>query len=176
MSRSSRAVGYCESVECRDYLKGVFLLEHGDTFWCPQCRSVGFIERETTKVEGDSDVFGQVIVEFNYDPCQKRYCELAIVEDENMSLESSTMRVKSPLVRTEKRALKIAESVLANLAMGATVSEGLRIKEIVLSFDDSLDKLKNDLKVVESRWLNSPFYKKVVSTSSGPEFKKREKE
>ena len=35
-----RGVGYCENTDCEDYAKGVFLLNHGDTFYCPRCRQL----------------------------------------------------------------------------------------------------------------------------------------
>ena len=41
MARMKRGVGYCENTECEDYAKGVFLLNHGDTFYCPRCRQLG---------------------------------------------------------------------------------------------------------------------------------------
>ena len=46
MARMRRGVGYCESTQCEDYVKGVFLLNHGDTFYCPRCRQLGKIENE----------------------------------------------------------------------------------------------------------------------------------
>ena len=39
MARMKRGVGYCENTECEDYAKGVFLLNHGDTFYCPAAGS-----------------------------------------------------------------------------------------------------------------------------------------
>ena len=41
MGHMKRGVGYCENTECEDYAKGVFLLNHGDTFYCPRCRQLG---------------------------------------------------------------------------------------------------------------------------------------
>jgi len=38
MASMKRGVGYCENTDCEDYAKGVFLLNHGDTFYCPRCR------------------------------------------------------------------------------------------------------------------------------------------
>ena len=38
MASMKRGVGYCENTDCEDYAKGVFLLNHGDTFYCPRCQ------------------------------------------------------------------------------------------------------------------------------------------
>ena len=46
-----RGVGYCENTECEDYAKGVFLLNHGDTFYCPRCRQLGKVEKERGIIE-----------------------------------------------------------------------------------------------------------------------------
>ena len=45
MGRMKRGVGYCGETECEDYAKGVFLLNHGDTFYCPRCRVLGKVEK-----------------------------------------------------------------------------------------------------------------------------------
>ena len=49
MARMKRGVGYCENTECEDYAKGVFLLNHGDTFYCPRCRQLGKVEKALVK-------------------------------------------------------------------------------------------------------------------------------
>ena len=46
MASMKRGVGYCENTDCEDYAKGVFLLNHGDTFYCPRCRQLGKEVRE----------------------------------------------------------------------------------------------------------------------------------
>ena len=46
MASMKRGVGYCENTDCEDYAKGVFLLNHGDTFYCPRCRQLGKVEKE----------------------------------------------------------------------------------------------------------------------------------
>ena len=63
-----RGVGYCENTDCEDYAKGVFLLNHGDTFYCPRCRQLGKVEKERGFYTGNSDIFKEVRVEYNFDP------------------------------------------------------------------------------------------------------------
>jgi ribosomal protein S27AE len=76
-----RGVGYCENTECEDYAKGVFLLNHGDTFYCPRCRQLGKVEKERGFYTGNSDIFKEVRVEYNFDPVHGIYREIAIVRD-----------------------------------------------------------------------------------------------
>ena len=63
-----RGVGYCENTDCEDYAKGVFLLNHGDTFYCPRCRQLGKVEKERGFYTGNTDIFKEVRVEYNFDP------------------------------------------------------------------------------------------------------------
>ena len=54
-----RAVGYCENIGsrehggCEDFGKGVFLLNHGDTFYCPRCREIGLVVTEKGKLKAN---------------------------------------------------------------------------------------------------------------------------
>ncbi len=84
MARMKRGVGYCENTDCEDYAKGVFLLNHGDTFYCPRCRQLGKVEKERGFYTGSSDIFKEVRVEYNYDPIHGIYREIAIVRDESL--------------------------------------------------------------------------------------------
>jgi hypothetical protein len=115
MARMRRGVGYCENSQCEDYVKGVFLLNHGDTFYCPRCRQLGKIENERGFYTGYSDIFKEVRVEYNFDPINNLYREIAIVRDESLWGRNNVYTLQSPLIKTEKRALKVAEAILANL-------------------------------------------------------------
>jgi hypothetical protein len=146
---SKRAVGYCYNNPCDDVSKGVFLLNHGDTFYCPRCRLPGTVEREVGEVKGEGSFFRQVRVEFNYNPQVKKYLEAGIVAIENVS-EGNTYTLRSPLIKTEQRALKVAEQVLANLnCYGHNPSDTTPTQELILMLDDdresftrSCDKLR----------------------------------
>lgn len=146
--KMSRSVGYCKDTECEDYAKGTFLINHGDTFWCPRCKKIGFIEAEAGTSTGDWGIYKEVRIEYNYDPTERRYRELAIVRDESLWGRNNVYTLKSPLIRTEKRALKVAESMLANLNMQEHplgLGEIPRTQELILSFDVSPEKFSEEI-------------------------------
>lgn len=142
MQEVKRGVGYCENTECADYARGVFLLNHGGQFYCPRCRALGRTEKERGFCAGNADVFREVRVEYNFDPVDSVYREIAIVRDESLWGPSNVYTLQSPLIKTEKRALKVAEAILANLnhyRWAAKSDELPRTTELVLSFDEPLE-------------------------------------
>jgi ribosomal protein S27AE len=145
MASMKRGVGYCENTDCEDYAKGVFLLNHGDTFYCPRCRQLGKVEKERGFYTGNSDIFKEVRVEYNFDPINGVYREIAIVRDESLWGRNNVYTLQSPLIKTEKRALKVAEAILANLNRYRGLLNGdeiPRTTEIILSFDDSFEEFQ----------------------------------
>ena len=155
MARMRRGVGYCESTQCEDYVKGVFLLNHGDTFYCPRCRQLGKIENERGFYSGYSDVFKEVRVEYNFDPINNVYREIAIVRDESLWGRNNVYTLQSPLIKTEKRALKVAEAILANLNRYRGLMDGddiPRTTEIILSFDDDFTEFQRKLQKLAEEW------------------------
>jgi hypothetical protein len=133
-----RAVGYCIKIECEDYSKGVFLLNHGKTFYCPRCREIGYVMAEEGFATGDKEIFKEVRVAFNYDPINDKFRETAIVRDESLWGRCNTYTLNSPLIKTEKRALKVAEAILANLNRFGIGDGGVpKTNETLISFDDS---------------------------------------
>ncbi len=143
-----RGVGYCENTDCEDYAKGVFLLNHGDTFYCPRCRQLGKVEKERGFYTGNSDIFKEVRVEYNFDPINGIYREIAIVRDESLWGRNNVYTLQSPLIKTEKRALKVAEAILANLNRYRGLLNGddiPRTTEIILSFDESFEEFQKKL-------------------------------
>jgi hypothetical protein len=155
MARPTRGVGYCQNTCCEDFGKGVFLLNHAGAFTCPDCRRAGRIEHETGCFTGDSHVFREVRVEYSYDPETNVYRDVAIVRDTSLWESSSAYTLRSPLVRTEKRALKVAEALLANLNRAASVIDRDEIpcaSEAVLSFDDGLATFTERLARLAREW------------------------
>ena len=153
-----RGVGYCENTDCEDYAKGVFLLNHGNTFYCPRCRQLGFSEPERGFYTGTSDIFKEVRVEYNYDPINKVYREIAIVRDESLWGRCNVYTLQSPLIKTEKRGLKVAESILANLNRYRGLLNGdeiPRTTEQLLSFDDSRGDFVRKLQQLAGEWEKS---------------------
>ncbi len=160
-----RAVGYCKNAGgagedgCEDFAKGVFLLNHGETFYCPRCRQLGEIQPERGFQERRDDApFKEVRVEFNYDPSSKAFREIAIVRDEAIWGIGSKYTLLSPLIKTEKRALKVAEAILANLQRYSDLLNGddiPRTTEIVISFDEDLDVFATKMKRLGEEWEKS---------------------
>lgn len=144
-----RAIGYCRNSGCEDCNRGIFLLNHGPAFYCPRCRELGLVEHEKGSYTGTSDVFKEVRVEYNFDPNYKVYMATAIVRDESLWGRNNVYTLQSPLIKTEARALKVAESVLSNLNIMPSLGmgEGIpRTAEVVLSFDDSPEDFKRSVK------------------------------
>lgn len=155
MARPSRGVGYCQNPRCEDYGKGVFLLNHGAAFSCPDCRHPGRVERENGQAQGESRVFREVRVEYNYDPELDLYRDIAIVQDVSLWGPTSSYTLRSPLVRTEKRALKVAEAILANLNRATDGPIGDEIPtsaETVLNLDSPRDEFLRKLEVLAHEW------------------------
>ena len=155
MASMKRGVGYCENTDCEDYAKGVFLLNHGDTFYCPRCRQLGKVEKERGFYTGNSDVFKEVRVEYNFDPINGVYREIGIVRDESLWGRNNVYTLQSPLIKTEKRALKVAEAILANLNRYRGMLSGddiPRTTEIILSFDDDFPEFSKKLTQLSKEW------------------------
>jgi ribosomal protein S27AE len=155
MASMKRGVGYCENTDCEDYAKGVFLLNHGDTFYCPRCRQLGKVEKERGFYTGNTDIFKEVRVEYNFDPINSVYREIAIVRDESLWGRNNVYTLQSPLIKTEKRALKVAEAILANLNRYRGLLNGddiPRTTEIILSFDEPFEEFSRKLEQLSREW------------------------
>jgi hypothetical protein len=165
-----RGVGYCmntgslENEGCEDYAKGVFLLNHGNTFYCPRCRQIGLMVKETGSAEfgANSAPFKEVRCEFNYDPCTAKFREIAIVRDEAIWGTGSKYTLLSPLIKTEKRALKVAEAILANLQRYSDLVNGDEIPrstEVLVSLDEDLEVVTKKLNALGKLWEDSTLAK-----------------
>ena len=156
-----RAVGYCEQDQCDDYCKGVFLLNHGQTFMCPRCREEGAIIPEKGSYSGTSNVFKEVRVEYNWDNVNHEFREIAIVRDESLWGRCNTYTLKSPLIKTERRGLKVAEAILSNLNKFSNMTdldngEIPGTLETLLNFDNSPEVFKASLDKLAEELLKSP--------------------
>ncbi|MCI0673588.1 MAG: hypothetical protein L0Y64_24320 [Myxococcaceae bacterium] len=110
-----RAVGYCTATSCQDYAKGVFLLNFGDNFHCPRCRNLGTLECERGFASSnESQDFREVRMEYNFDAITRSYREVLILVDEEME-GGATYTFQTPVIKTERRAEKVATAILANL-------------------------------------------------------------
>lgn len=147
MAFTSRAVGFCYNTECADYLKGVFLLNYGLTFYCPLCRGLGeIVQEERIDHPADNGLYTKVEVEFDYDTLGRKYKSRAIVRIEGSAGQGSYV-YRSPLVKTERRALKIGEQVLC--ALNAGLPKDRLTQEKTLTFDCTRDDFKAQMEDLE---------------------------
>ena len=154
----SRGVGFCMDSKCEEHAKGVFLLNHGDKYICSRCKYTGFLEVERSYFEGEGGVFKEVRVEFDFHPLKLRYNSLAIVRDDSIWEQGNVYYLLSPLIKTEKRALKIAESLLSNLQRFPNIEQGEMVttQEIIISLDDDKEEYRKQLKRLYEKLQGSP--------------------
>jgi len=140
--------------ECPDYAKGVFLI-NASQFKCTKCNSQTHVVGEVAQILNDSKMFREVRVEFNYDPLALRYRDVALVrnEDEDLPKDANVLTVFSPLIKTDKRALRVAESYLAQMSLTpATKGDDVpHIRETLLNFDKPMNEVKRELEELHYR-------------------------
>jgi hypothetical protein len=150
-----KAVGYCTDTDCEDVFKGIFLLNHGDYYYCARCRKLGMMEEENSKVSGFGYKFTECRVEFSFDPLERCYRSVAIVKEEGKeAIQGRTYTLYSPLIKTEKRALKIAEGLLGRLQERREVKDGdiITTTERILLWDEPMDVYKQKLEKLGEKW------------------------
>ncbi len=153
-----RGTGYCKNERCRDYLCAIFLVNHSDIFNCPRCLQEGLAEGERGFViggPGQPDIFREVRVEFDFDPDNQGYRQIAVVCDESLWGRCNTYVLQTPTANTETRALKMAEAILANLNRYRGLLNGddiPRTTEIILSFDANREDFSLQLSRLEQEW------------------------
>jgi hypothetical protein len=159
-----RALGYCINENCDEVYRGTFLLGHESVkFHCNSCRGLGFIVSEYGEPDGEGEYFSEVRVEFNYDPIAKEYKGVAIVRDTGLP-GGKTYIMHSPLIRTDKRATKVAEELLATLAYTLPDDkEILQTGETVLNLSDPMDEFMDRLESLSERWAGSTLSTSVLS-------------
>lgn len=134
-----RAVGYCDNMACDASHKGVFLLNHGDTFFCLMCRQLGWIEvekkayRDLDGVDKTQAMYREARVIFDYRPATRKYESTAIVSIPGLD-HGAVFEITSPMVKTEERALKIAEYALCTANSGRLSADGIST-ELQIDFD-----------------------------------------
>ncbi len=148
-----RGVGYCTNDQCEDYARGCFLLNHGK-FYCGACGLPGVNIEELGSSEGKSDHWKEVRVEYDYCPLENRYKSIAIVTDNALEGIHNVYTLRSPLIKTEKRASKVAENLLATLQGFKEIEVGCipRAMPKEVHFDVSLDEVKRELDVIAKTW------------------------
>lgn len=148
-----RAAGFCASYDCDNYAKATFLLNYGRIYICTLCKREGKIKEERGFIEGPTyihDRFSTVKVEFNYEFSNDKYMEMAIVTDND--LKGLTYVYQTPLIKTDSRALKVAEAMLSNLNMFGATEDFPKQTEQVLTFDDDFVTFQEKLGEISKLW------------------------
>lgn len=173
--RFEKGVGYCENVECADYLKGMFLFLHEkETFTCGSCgQESTHMVQEKGIVEREGIVpFACVRVEYCYDAARRRYDEIVVLTDDSFQGPSGTYTIQNPLCKTPTRAAKIAEAMLNVINEGVLLDEDLsntpKAYEKILSFDKPADEFRKDLKALEHSLMDNSFLQRTPSVVSTP--------
>ena len=144
---SNRGVGYCYNNQCDEFMKGVFLLNYGTMFYCPGCRQNGEIAGEQRlDYPTDEGLYTKVEIHYNYQPDRREYVERAIVQINGMPT-FGVFIMKSPLIKTERRALKVAETILC--ALNAGRDKNNLTQEVTYTMDCSLADFKTQMKSLE---------------------------
>ena len=125
-------------------------MAHGGEFKCPRCHRIGRKVMEWGETDNDFNLdFWQVRLEFGYDVVLDTYRSVAIVSDETMSKDGNIYTLYSPLIKTDKRALLVAEGLLGTLlrADDSMFAKGYVPKDQIynLDFDKSLTEVKDRL-------------------------------
>ncbi len=168
----AKMMGYCENVECAEYLKGAFLFRHTGPFLCSVCTVQGFSVSEKGIRSGpEHAIYGEVRVEYCYDPCQKRYREIAVLRDDSLGNRVRTFTFLTPLVRTEKRAFKLATGFLATLNDGIELAleddtEIPKLIEHTVSFDVSREVFGEQMRRLAWALKDNAFFQKPLDVFS----------
>lgn len=182
VERIHRGIGFCLNHRCESYLKTTFLLYHEGPFRCRTCSEVGAIEAERGHLNGSpGTVVGEVRIEYCFDPASRLYRELAVVRDEALGPNVSSYTAFCPLMSTERRALKAAETLLISLNEGVLNLEGGShelppVREHVLRLDDSAADFSAGLRLLELSWRDNPFYSEGTVVSQSSEYQLHEGE
>jgi hypothetical protein len=149
----SRGVGYCENVSCERYLKTTFVMNQ-ERYWCALCRGEGFVEKETFTYSNRYPVLREVRMEFDFDPLVRKYTQIAIVSDGELHSKCSTLTIKSPLCRTEKRGLTLAGMYFAYITMHGVDNVPLQgmTRQNVIDWDEPLESVQKKCKEVSEQW------------------------
>ncbi len=152
-----RAVGYCDNSICDDFHKGTFLLNHGESFCCPRCRQLGWVELEKKSyydlngVDKEQAVYREARVRFDFRPATRKYEYTAVVTVDGLE-NGGVFEITSPLIKTEKRALKVAEYALCTANSGRIDAEGFSTElHIDLSSPDWQRQIDHCGKVLSER-------------------------
>ena len=180
-ARPPKKLGYCEEPTCESFLAGLWMWMHKGAFVCSKCQGTqGFYVSERGIRSGpEHAIYGEVRVEFSYDPSQKRYREIAILRDDSLGDRIRTYTFQSPMIRTETRAFKMATGLLATLNDGIELAleddtEIPKPIEHVVDFDLPPEEFKERMRRLGWALKDNAFFQEpadVFSLLSGGEEK-----
>ena len=145
--RMRRTIGYCLNIGCTEYAKKLFRHSSGKTFQCNECFQSGQIRYEKGLAENTQPIFKEVRVAFNFSPSLDTYHDTAIVRDESLRGHHNVYHYSSPITQTEKRALQVAEQILATLNQMSELPVGANLPDFFesrLSWDTDLETFKKE--------------------------------
>jgi hypothetical protein len=147
-------IGYCENADCEGSDK-VILPNEAEVFLCESCGQSGKVEMERGFLTGETGIIGEVRVEYDFDPRKGRYRATAIVRDESLPSGLDVYTRLSPLTRSEKLALGLAQALLLQLnrcRSPSSEAETVRAASFVLSFDDDIKLFRERLRHFRVQW------------------------
>lgn len=152
--RKYRTVWYCQTVYCEFFGKSKFMLDASDLHCCPACKELGHCEQERGCVTGEGETFREVRVNYFFDLVSNSYRKLAIVKDDSLRDKGKVYTFWTALVASDKRALQVAESLLANLSYDEKELEEGQVPnttEFIMYLDGSRKDFQMQLNVLSDR-------------------------
>lgn len=162
VSPASRAILICGNSNCPCWGRQAFLLGYQENALCSGCHQPAYVEPETKEVLGSSPIFREVRVRFDFDSHSHTYRQTALVKDHSIPEgEGSVFILSSPLIKTERRALTVAEVFLGSLHRRSDpYFVDVPLTETILSFDVPREKFAEDCETLRKSLSNSHLVKK----------------
>ncbi len=144
-TKIDRGVAWCDNVNCPELWRLRFALRVDEQNDCPGCMGPLQKQREQAEHKGGKP-FREVRIEYNFDPDLCVYRDVAIIRNDAAPYGGGWYILRSPLLKTEKRAFARGEAILSELqTRQPEPGELVEGRELTLSFDDSLDLLRAKL-------------------------------
>ena len=115
MAGKRRGVAYCQNGACERNGELRAFSHLPDCYECDECGAPGRVERERGVRRCDTTVYDEVRIEFDFDPAQRIYRQVARVRDRRLLGDHDVYTLQSPLVRNRAQALRVASAVLRAL-------------------------------------------------------------
>jgi hypothetical protein len=110
-----RAAGFCLWRGCSAYAQLFFLIESPEIFECPVCLRPGLVESERASREGHDALYGEVRIDFDFDPINQVYRKRALTIDGRSLGRQSSFTLQSPLIGTHEHAVRVGRLLMRNL-------------------------------------------------------------